>query len=186
MGKDGLAAFEVHTFCLLHQCWSHNWQRTDAHMWSSLHVYYLLLKQRQEVKWKEKTHTSTVEQTWKHRKKCVYYIFTCLLHLVVSIRVQELCEIGGGRPGLPVLMSLTVSVDIKHVPSMSTQHPRTLSSTSSLLMWLCMKWHGAWLYDVHRTCRDGSSFMWHQPCQHCKYTSSVDIQKRAIKSYSLM
>ena len=30
--------------------------------------------------------------------------------------------------------------------------------------------------------RDGSSFMWHQPCQHCKYTSSVDIQKRAIKS----
>ena len=26
-------------------------------------------------------------------------------------RVQELCESGGGRPGLPVLMSLTVSVD---------------------------------------------------------------------------
>ena len=29
--------------------------------------------------------------------------------------------------------------------------------------------------------RDGCSFMWHQPCQHCKYTTSVDIQKRAIK-----
>ena len=27
--------------------------------------------------------------------------------------------------------------------------------------------------------------MWHQPCQRCKYTTSVDIQKRAIKSYSL-
>ena len=26
----------------------------------------------------------------------------------------------------------------------------------------------------------------HQPCQRCKYTTSVDIQKRAIKSYSLM
>ena len=25
--------------------------------------------------------------------------------------------------------------------------------------------------------RDGSSFMWHQPCQHCKYTTLVDIQK---------
>ena len=25
--------------------------------------------------------------------------------------------------------------------------------------------------------RDGSSFMWHQPCQRCKYTTSVDIQK---------
>ena len=30
--------------------------------------------------------------------------------------------------------------------------------------------------------RDGSSFMWHQPCQRCKYTTSVDIQKRAVKS----
>ena len=25
--------------------------------------------------------------------------------------------------------------------------------------------------------RDGCSFMWHQPCQRCKYTTSVDIQK---------
>ena len=56
----------------------------------------------------------------------------------------------------------------------------------TLRMWLCMKWHGAWLYGVHRTRLDGSSFMWHQPCQRCKYTTSVDIQKRAIKSYSLM
>ena len=31
--------------------------------------------------------------------------------------------------------------------------------------------------------RDGSSLMWHQPCQRCKYTTSVDIQKRAIRSY---
>ena len=23
--------------------------------------------------------------------------------------------------------------------------------------------------------RDGNSFMWHQPCQRCKYTTSVDI-----------
>ena len=40
---------------------------------------------------------------------------------------------------------------------------------------------GTWLYGVHRTRRDGSSFLWHQPCQRCKYTTSVDIQKRAIK-----
>ena len=26
--------------------------------------------------------------------------------------------------------------------------------------------------------QDGCSFMWHQPCQHCKYTTSVDIQKK--------
>ena len=39
-------------------------------------------------------------------------------------RVQELCESRGGCPGLPVLMSLMVSVDVKHwsqfVPNMST------------------------------------------------------------------
>ena len=30
-----------------------------------------------------------------------------------QFKVQELCESRGGRPGLPVLMSLTVSVDVK-------------------------------------------------------------------------
>ena len=44
-------------------------------------------------------------------------------------------------------------------------------------MWLCMKSHGAWLYGVHRTRRDGSSFMWLQPC---KYITSVD--SKAIHS----
>ena len=29
------------------------------------------------------------------------------------LRVQELCESRGGRPGLPVLMSIMVSVDVK-------------------------------------------------------------------------
>ena len=62
----------------------------------------------------------------------------------------------------------------------------TAKHAYTLRMWLCMKWHGAWLYGVHRMHRDGSSFMWHQPCQRCKYTTSVDIQKRAIEDYSLM
>ena len=38
-----------------------------------------------------------------------------------------------------------------------------------------------WLYGVHRSCRDGSSFMWHQLCQHCKYIALVNIQKCTIK-----
>ena len=33
--------------------------------------------------------------------------------LGLNTRVQELCESRGGRPGLSVLMSLTVSVDVK-------------------------------------------------------------------------
>ena len=57
----------------------------------------------------------------------------------------------------------------------------TAKHAYTLRMWLCMKWHGAWLYGVHRMHRDGSSFMWHQPCQRCKYTTSVDIQKCAIR-----
>ena len=50
---------------------------------------------------------------------------------VLPIRAQELCESRGGRPGLSILMSLTVSVDVKQhwtmlrqwsqfVPNMST------------------------------------------------------------------
>ena len=38
-------------------------------------------------------------------------IFITLLAL--GVRVQELYESRGGRPGLPVLMSLVVSVDVK-------------------------------------------------------------------------
>ena len=34
---------------------------------------------------------------------------------------------------------------------------------------------------MQNLCQDGSSFTWHQPCQRCKYTTSVDIQKHAIK-----
>ena len=29
--------------------------------------------------------------------------------------------------------------------------------------------------------RDDGSFMWHQPCQRCKYTTSVDIQETRYK-----
>ena len=30
----------------------------------------------------------------------------------------------------------------------------TAKHASTLRMWLCMKWHGAWLYGVHRTCAE--------------------------------
>ena len=83
-----------------------------------------------------------------------------------------------------------------HVTAVARKRPRsfrqkcrwqvTAKHTYTLRMWLYLKWHGAWLYGVHRTCWDGSSFMWHQPCQRCKYTTSVDVRKCTIKSYSLM
>ena len=61
----------------------------------------------------------------------------------------------------------------------------TAKHACTLCMWLCIKWQSAWLYVVHIKRRDGSSFMWHQPCQRCKYTTSVDIQKRAVKSHAI-
>ena len=57
----------------------------------------------------------------------------------------------------------------------------TAEHANSLRMWLCMKWHGAWLYRVHRTRWDSVSFMWHQPCRRFKKTTSVDIQERRYK-----
>ena len=39
----------------------------------------------------------------------------------------------------------------------------TAKHAYTLRMWLCLKWHGAWLYGVHRMRRDGCSFMRHQP-----------------------
>ena len=51
-------------------------------------------------------------------------------------------------------------------------------------MWLCMKWHGAGLYGVHRTHQDGSSFMWHQLCQRCKHTTLVNIEMCYINLFT--
>ena len=51
-------------------------------------------------------------------------------------------------------------------------------------MWLCMKWHGAWLYGVHRTCAETTAVS----CG-TSHTSAVSTplrrifkKKRAIKS----
>ena len=43
-----------------------------------------------------------------------------------------------------------------------------------------MKWHGAWFYGVHRTHQEGCSFMWHQPCQHFKDTTSKTRYKKLV------
>ena len=42
--------------------------------------------------------------------------------------------------------------------------------TWCMVVWCTQKLH-----------QDGSSFMWHQPCRRCKYTTSVNIKKRALK-----
>ena len=44
----------------------------------------------------------------------------------------------------------------------------TAKHTYTLPVWFCMKWHGACVLGVHRTCQDSCSFMWHQPCHRLK------------------
>ena len=80
-----------------------------------------------------------------------------------------------------------------HVTAAARKRPRsfcqkrrwqvTAKHAYTLRMWLCMKWHGAWLYGVHRTRRDWISLA-ADSCgtSHCKYTTSVDIQNRTTKT----
>ena len=62
----------------------------------------------------------------------------------------------------------------------------TAKHAYTLCMWLCMKWHGAWLYGVHRTCAKMAAVSCGTSHQRCKYTTLVDIQKRAIKRSLLL
>ena len=43
-------------------------------------------------------------------------------------------------------------------------------------MWLCMKWHGAWLYGVHRNCAERAAVS----CS-TSHASAVDIKKEEEK-----
>ena len=40
----------------------------------------------------------------------LYIIIVIIIIITISLRVQELCESRGGRPGLPVLMSLIMII----------------------------------------------------------------------------
>ena len=55
----------------------------------------------------------------------------------------------------------------------------TAKHAYTLRMWLCMKWHGTWLYGLHRTCAHA-----HQPCQRLSTPLRWIFKKRAIKSCS--
>ena len=65
----------------------------------------------------------------------------------------------------------------------------TAKHAYTLHMWLCMKWHGAWLYGVHRTCAEtaavscGTSYASALVHHFGGYSTT---KKRAIESLSLM
>ena len=72
--------------------------------------------------------------------------------------VQELCESRGGRPGLSVLTSLLVSVDVKLYWTMlrrwSQLFPNMSADIRGHYATLPNYLPDAWLYDVHITCAE--------------------------------
>ena len=74
-------------------------------------------------------------------------------------RVSFLCWLLFRYPFHP-----SVTAVARKRPRSSCQKRRwqvTAKHAYTLRMWLCMKWHGAWLYGVHRTRRDWLS-LWQQ------------------------
>ena len=43
-----------------------------------------------------------------------------------------------------------------------------------------IRWHGVWLYGVHRTCRNINSFTWHQPCHTISTPLWWVLKKKAL------
>ena len=93
----------------------------------------------------------------------------------------------------PCYRSSTWKTPVIRVTTVARKRPRSFCQrcrwqvtgkhACTLRVWLCMKWHGAWLYDIHRTRRDGRGFMRYQPCYRCKYATSVDIYEKKRRSF---
>ena len=97
---------------------------------------------------------------------------------------------------LSVLTLISVSVPTR-VTAVARKRSRSFCQTCrwqvtvkhaySLRMWLCMKWHDAWLYGVHRTCAETAVVS----CG-TSHASAVStplrwiFKKRATESQSLM
>ena len=144
----------------------------------------------------------TMSTTSTKTKRDVHWQYMLLLHHTLELRTHDWKVAGSypcrssGRIFFSKVNFLCSYFSIRFTPDLpvACKRPQTFCQkakcmwygynkyTCTLCMWLCLKWHGAWLFGVHRTHWDGSSFMWHQPCQCCKYTTLVDIQKYAIKA----
>ena len=76
----------------------------------------------------------------------------------------------------PIQFHFTIAV-IVSIPFSVIPLPLSLYLPHTASLWLCMV---VWCTQDLR--QDGCSFMWHQPCQRCKYTTLVDIQKTRYKA----
>ena len=61
----------------------------------------------------------------------------------------------------------------------TAKHAYTLHMALHEVTWCMVVWCTQNAQRLNLSC---SRFLWHQPCQHCKYTTSVDIQNRTTKT----
>ena len=95
---------------------------------------------------------------WNHHNRQVdrcsasqwldFNVLSCQLHRVAS-----------GQSNSAISKFTFHNVNLFSFQDSSKHWTRKHSSTThthayTLRMWLCMKWHGAWLYGVHRTCAE--------------------------------
>ena len=82
--------------------------------------------------WCGSLHTVPLDPDLHRQNKNKKWTFvTVFLFCFVFVRVQELCESRGGRPGISVLMSLTVSVDVKQHWTMLRHWSQFVLNTST-------------------------------------------------------
>jgi len=104
----------------------------------------------------------------------IYVILNCqLLITEIIIRIRtEIVQLSAINPAAAIVPQIFTIYHSIHLYKKIKIHAEQLY----YMAWCMVVW------CTQNLRRDGSSFMWHQPCQRCKYTTSVDIQKRDIKS----
>ena len=80
-----------------------------------------------------------------------------------------------------VLTLISVSVSPPVSPQKHVKDPGHSAKSAGGRLQLNTLAPYTWLYGVHRTPRDSSSFTWHQPCRRYKYITPADIKKTCYK-----
>ena len=79
------------------------------------------------------------------------YLSVCLLCVHVPVSVSALCTC---ICQCVCFMYLSVACKRSRWCCQKCRWQVTAKHANTLHMWLCNKWHGAWLYGVHRTCAE--------------------------------
>ena len=192
-----------------HNIWSYKFKQDFFNL--QFYIVYWSLFHVGLGKGKGKSHLTTILlHTHIHRHThCLQVCQVCFLFQVESSmgswcweRSRTFPQVPTTNPKYPSLCRSVEKCDYEHLPQQGTKHTRcvackrsrsfclkcrwqvTAKHTYTLRMWLCMKWHGAWLYGVHRTCAETAAVSCGTSHASIKYTTSVDIKKMHCRKAS--